>query len=499
MYRSFIEDILEKNDIFENFLNFTLEDLKFDLDINNIIKYQEEVNSNKHITDFFIKILKNIKFFTYESFLEILNNNCQHIKNISLDEHNRLFLYFDISAYKKSNFFYTVLTYLKLKREGVNIEKIITDINSFNTEATDPELKYYLIVCDDVSYSGEQLFGHLSYGMIKFNPNTHIFINLIAYTNKAFSNFASDFYDINSAPKNNNRQLVIGSGVERVNNNMKNIFIELTDSVDENEMLLNIDIFNLYQIDINNEIFTKSIVKKEKIFEMQNLKSIILLFQKYPDEASVYQHLCFLRHFNCEYTLNLYNLLNKLNVSFHKDILTNLDDLFNYLQNLILARNTKELNMLDSENLKILHLIITNRFVKEMPSDIRTNDSIMNKINELFKVKVIEKPNNIFSSDIKKVDFSDGTYGIKSIDTTYKNEYSSINYLSDGDFCKSISIIPFYKNIEYFFIKGYEEEVKRNFRTRFPAYIKSIYDSPSDEIYKKYLKYKKKYLLLKKI
>ena len=51
------------------------------------------------------------------------------------------------------------------------------------------------------------------------------------------------------------------------------------------------------------------------------------------------------------------------------------------------------------------------------------------------------------------------------------------------------------KNIEYFFIEGYDEEVKRNFRTRFSIYINNLY---SGGIYKKYLKYKKKYLLLKK-
>ena len=498
MYKKFLDDLVKKNDIFYNFLDYNLEELKFNIDFDNIINYQIEVDSNKHITDFFLNILDQIKFYSYENFLSILNKNWDDIARISSDENNRLFLYFDVSDYKKSNFFYTVLTYLKLKQDGIEIEKIITDIYSYNTEASNPELKYYLIVCDDVSYSGEQLAGHLSYGRIKFNPNAHIFLNLIAYTDTAFKSFASDFYNFNIrfSPNNNKEQLVIGNGVEKgVNNNMKDILIELTNSEDETKMLINIDLFNLYEIDINKEIFTKNIIKKKKIFEIKNLKSMILLFQKYPDEASVYQHLCFLRHFNCTYTLNLYNLLNKLNVRFNQDILINLNDLFNYLLNLILARNTKERNELDSINLDILNLIVTNSFIEEMPVDLRTNDGIMNKINELFEAKIIEKPNNDFSGDIKKLNFSDGTYGIKSINTPYKNDHSSINYLSNGDFCKSISILPFYKTIDYFFIKRYQEESAINPRTKFSTYISNLY---SDEVYKKYLKYKKKYLLLKK-
>lgn len=105
MYKKFLDDLVEKNDIFDKFLDYSLDELKFNIDFDNIINYQIEVNSNKHITDFFINILDQIKFYSYEKFLSILNTNWDDIARISSDENNRLFLYFDISVYKKSNFF----------------------------------------------------------------------------------------------------------------------------------------------------------------------------------------------------------------------------------------------------------------------------------------------------------------------------------------------------------------------------------------------------------
>jgi hypothetical protein len=63
MYNNFLDQVI-KNSHFKQFLNNELDELKINFDIDNINLYQHEVNSDKHITDFFIKILKKSNFLS---------------------------------------------------------------------------------------------------------------------------------------------------------------------------------------------------------------------------------------------------------------------------------------------------------------------------------------------------------------------------------------------------------------------------------------------------
>ena len=490
MYKNFLDKVIE-DPIFDAFLNYKLDEKKYSLDIDNIVKYQEDVKSNKHNTDFFLKILEKSAFLSYEMFVEAINLNCSQIKEISEISTNKIVLYLDTGAYKKSNFFYTVLTYFKLNQLGITIDGIINDIKKYNGYIKDTVNKYYLIICDDVSYSGNQLLGHLYIGKEKFKDNANIYLNIIGYTQKAYNTFALDFNEIDIVypPKNNAEQLIIGKGAKLLNNNMEDIIKELT-----NNNIYNIELYNHYDLEINSENINNSVIEKKIIFPLNDLETAIILFQKYPDYISTYQHLCYLRHYNSKYTLNLYNLINLFEIELDSYLnFSNMNDLILQIRELLTKQNKLESKIILFNKLES---IIEPAFKNDIPPEDLTQDLIMSKINGLFVIPIIEKPETI-TETVKYISFTDESIGIKSINTVYMQN-TKIKFSDSGDFCKQISINSFYQHIPYFFIDAIKRQSLEDLRA-----LNALNDLDAfiinADYKKKYIKYKEKYIKYKKI
>lgn len=522
--KSTILDFLEQNkDILENFDNGDLPKDKFiDFDIDNLTKYMEQTECNSKPIQLFIDIIKSCKIYDYRRFIDTFRTNTDHILEIynmietipTTQAYTKVKLNFICNniPLKKSNFFYLLYSLFLLKEKGldlnnenVNFYYYIKDIQTFDDDTLN-----LCIISDDVSYSGSQISNLL---IINDPTNfTHekspmkIFLNIVAARNTA-QNMIRRILENYTKPED----LIYARGVELLTGEEKfdsvaKILKEKLNISDEeiskygaidmkkfNSIIeKKIQIYNNYSISFRekkyrNGIVTQIYVSINPSTDLINLDTIqesgIILFQKYPDFISAYQHLCYLNPFTNKYTLNIFNLLEyfqikiddirllDLLITYKKknkpiDIRTVLDDLF-------------EISQLSYEVQRTIKTQL--RGISRYRNNYENIDKHFIKINKIFNKDIIEtckKP-----VDVKTIPNTE-------IISTLFGKYGNFN-LDDKNYCNDI-IPPFYKKINWI------SSIPIGNDTRLSDLLSNL---PAEEskYYKKYLKYKHKYLQLKNI
>lgn len=487
--------------ILDNFLNGSVYNgLNYEFDHVNLDKLNKNYKCNNHITNLFTSIIKKSKLFKHSDFVKAYNKNVKDIIRISKISKTYIYIICPNNDIKKSNFFYTLLTYYLIKNkatiEGIfyNLQEFNNHIKTLPVEETD---KILAIISDDVSYSGSQLASFFS-GKYVIDKRVYIYFNIVGYQEKA-----QKLIEERSRGLIDRSKLIFGAGSTFIQNQLfnrtENIIQNILNLDDVDKVYQHLELYKLYKFNLSKDVLKSKVESHEIIKAEEIYNSAIILFQKYPDSLSTYQYLCFFNFIETDYTLNMFNLFKSLELS--PDILLNeyeqpilkksftLGDLLkiilNKLDKIILKSTNPELT--SKMKLKKINIesILHNTYLN------KSNNDIIDILNNSLGVKFIEKCNNLSTdTSLKKIKFKDGV-GITSIKGPYNEKLSSTININTGrikfDICTKFSIRPFYKEVPIFISSA--STARPIFGT-----VKKIVET---YFKKKYLIYKKKYLSLK--
>ena len=286
----FCYEFLNQNlDFFDDLKKY---DKDISIDTSNLEHY---IHCNNNYSPFFSlmkQILEQVRYISCDEFINITNSNIDEICELINDDYEPVLIMTDANI-NKSNFYYNFYLLYHLKKRHIIIKYIYSNLYDLfdyedikNTIKCKISKKIIFIICDDVSYSGQQLAEHLTTGgEINLHNKNKIFLNIIALLPTAIETIKMFFQDIE-------RDLIIPKKV---------ILIKDTDSCSSIERCL-INIFGKnYRNDLNlmdcyvlnkgkaiGEIFITKLFDDmtfgpDYVSRNSINISLVYLFQKYPD------------------------------------------------------------------------------------------------------------------------------------------------------------------------------------------------------------------------
>lgn len=525
--------------------NFLKENFKKYIDIQKKLKVNIEQQLN--ILD---KIYENIIYIPIDKIVAILDSNIMELKTTYKD-YNHILVLSKYAVPTKSNFFfylyflhryefltgerikfvinsiYDVSNYEKCDKNIITYSDEIPIEFNFNKLNVDKNKKNLLIFCDDFSYSGKQLTENFNlnentYGKsLKYDNNTFIFLNIIgAMKNTAIKLFNTIvpnniIIPINAKiiPENTQTNDNIYSIINKLcaeNNKIRiynrQSFLTLLDFILEH------DIYRIIEGKNQNTKKSEYYFMKGELgmiyTDIDKFKlSLVYLDFKYPDAISTLSTFCkYDLYNNNEYYLN-FNEFKKLifeNVNINGIIYPMVSgyDLIKILYdnpfiNMILPE--KDYNNKDIINESILESINKDpKLISKYPWLIKydkISDEDLNTLEFIDKKKKYLKLINNFgillnTSEDQKNNFIDEEQILKKIDNSLL-------------FCNEVSIIPFYKSINYsnMNISPNKKNIlisnNKNIYTNYIEYNIKILKNKICVVQSKYNKYKNKYLEIK--
>ena len=495
---SFCYDFISQNHAIINDLKQY--DIDYSQNIQAIRDFVESQQCCKKYFQFIERMLNTTKYVSCDEFIRILSSNIIEIVNLA--QTNELILIITNESILKSNIFYSLYTLNKLLEKDVKINHIyekLEDIieeqeNIFNLKSSLCIRKNAIIIfCDDISYSGSQLAEHINdinmyytldqkdkhsgYGyaveysdkgydkQLELNPNIQIFLNLIGILPTAHNLIKSQF--------KNTTQLIIPiaticfSGIVTLDQLIQ-------DEASKQQLTIN-------QFLKLNDCYTLNRIKKSIILESQfttHLRfnrpsttelSLVYPFNKYPDGISTYSRLCFIKYFDNLLTLNVDMFINTFSIY---------STTFSNENNIDLKQLMEKFKIEDAESL--------------------VND-IISKYEDSEKIK-----------DIKWIDSCGISTNVNNFINTNGNWFKSLNVFNDdkdyitnfqGDCHIGKSVIKsFYHFLSYkmssFTINNRDSILQ--IKQKNDKFTKNTKYLLNNSYKKKYLKYKNKYLQLKK-
>ena len=464
--------------------------VQYDVDHSqNITEITSFVNSQTCCQKYYCIIktlLDATQYISNSTFITILNHNFDEIVDLVTNQNYEPILITTQESLTKSNIFYSLYTLQKLRERGIILTHVYSKIidildgnqgeqNLKHELGIDTDKNILIILCDDISYSGTQLGKHINespfgvpnyypgynfYEKRKLNNRIRIFLNIIGLLPEARRVVTSQF--------NNQSNLILPQHIISFTGN-----ITVNDVIEKNardngltkNMFLKL--FDCWVLNRTaNSIILESKFIKENLFNNDELTSLSLVypFQKYPDALSTYSKLCYIKNFNKMITLDVDNFITKFNITpekFCQKISDGID-----LKTLL-----RQLEIPNSD------AIVMNIFSNY--DDLK----ITGEINWLKNCGEIINPLNFTNKQ--------GTW-FRSMNN-FKSEQK---YLSDfnGACNTSSGITSFYKNIPIT-LDGVTNILFKDL-----SQIHELLNQPQpqQETLKKYLKYKNKYLYLKK-
>jgi len=494
---------------------------RYSLYTKNLERYKRYVKCNSKLIDFYITILNEMKMFECPDFLTALNENLNHI----IELHSagwELNLILTEEPLKKSNVYYSLLFLKMLLTRGIEVNQIYFTTSDFLDHNLSNGKKTIGILCDDVSYSGTQLAEHINDKIsltnirlasrgdtrykLRLNADTKIFFNLVAFLPKAqntvFGQFISD------------DNYIVGRGTTLITESddfhkARKVFSKIL-SIDESlsnsgffrEFKKKMNLYHSYYFNPDTLTFKKidvlGLIHTKEFLQL----SFVILFQKYPDVVSTYPNLCKMnRIIGNSIILDIDKLFELTGIT-EDEFLTKVQDRNSFSIHHLLEDKTdftdkKWVDQItenkDNERLLLLNV----DFLKKCVSSTK-------KQNLEMKIKVLNK-NSIREN--------------KKIIPTLKGEYLEGSYVKDENYCEVKGVQPFYKKLVYHYESDF---LDANFTMNTllshvnPESSRVYFDDPLDltppsspspfityeegfenKYYKKYLKYKSKYLALR--
>lgn len=344
---------------------------KIDLNyINQILQSKLSQQEKAHYKLFkFILEKANEEYISSNQIIDIFTKNCEHIKKLlkmtdKFGKTKKLVLFVPINSTRKSNFWFTLFFKKFLEEKNIVFDYMIDNLErvsslQIHNEFTNHEKEHYLVViCDDISYSGQQLTDNIIYNKVTsptyLSSQVNLFLNLLGYSDNAKKRI-EDGGKMRSA-----NTLFFGEGSKyplikisaKFNENQVNNILYLKvieDTVSENNedknsgtlalvgLLLN-DVFCVKNI-LNTICFRSQICNLIKYYETisKEIKdrngSLQYLPFKYPDSLSTIDNMCRLSRLQNEVIFRVDRLINYIN---YDDLnLSEVDKLYIFAKKLI--------------------------------------------------------------------------------------------------------------------------------------------------------------------
>lgn len=438
--------------------------------LENLKYYDTDHSINKNILNEYIskqtcsikyysliqKMLESVKYISCDEIIKILNKNIDEICNlIDCKERKYIPILITTDSYlKKSNVYFTLYFLYNLKKKGKYIDYIYEDIKVILLNSEDPQWikdnildydsnnppHFLFIICDDITYSGNQISSHfepkLSYGKDKFKiaDNIHIYLNFIAFLPQAIIKIKSVIESKNLIIPKNSIQINKNDSCSSVNQFIKNNNI-------------NKKLYDSYIIIKDGNKY--SLVSQLDNYLYNPKASLVYPFYKYPDHVSTFTNICFVKNMNS---------------------------------------NIKVLNV---DNFNKYFEIDDNSFIENFNDDLEV--FIINIIKDENKVKnIIYQISEYWDENICRISWIDKCKNVicdDNIKLINNGEYKNFNKYNDVSKCYYV-IKSFYHNINYKY-KNIEIDRLDNFSDILNNNTKKNY-------YNKYIKYKNKYFKYKK-
>lgn len=327
----------------EKFNNLIQYDINHSQNIDNIRTFVESQTCCRGYFNFIKSMLEAVQYVSCDTFIRILNLNMDEIVKLVKTQNYEPVLITTDDSLQKSNIFYSLYMLKHLRDKGVIINYIYPFVKSVS-EPPDvsknllndrgdikiPEIpldkKVLLILCDDISYSGTQISGHINksslgvpnyypdYGLfnkIVLNSRIKFFLNVVGLLPPAYNLIRIQFTDLSN--------LIIPTSVIRFTGNLS---VDDIIKLKAREFGLTIENYKKLN-DCWVLIRTGETIKLESKFSAENSLnsqssaelSLVYPFQKYPDGLSTYSKLCYIKAFNGMLTLNIENFLREFNIT----------------------------------------------------------------------------------------------------------------------------------------------------------------------------------------
>jgi hypothetical protein len=324
---SYLYEIIDENFDFINDLSAHDNNSTFSLTpIDDYIKRQP--CATNYYT-FIKKFLSNMTYVTCKEFIDIIDKNINDLIKL-IDSGAIPILILGHSQLVKSNSFYNLYFLNELRKKGHLIHYAYDNVNSvlaLNDEYTDirdelgidKDKNIILIYCDDISYSGDQLskqiapydknlaFSRIDGGKpaMILNPKIKYFINLVGILPIALTRIREEFANNNLIVPTNIikfeglcttvRAALVSCGEYR-----KNDCIILTKSTDNEIKISSMLDYYFMKYEVRSTIQTNM------------LSSLVYPFHKYPDAQSTFGNLCRIKGIkNNEKIINVEKFINK--------------------------------------------------------------------------------------------------------------------------------------------------------------------------------------------
>ncbi len=306
----------------------------------NMHKIDEYIQTCNHPFFKFIKLAaEKSTYIDKNTFIHKYAENANEIKQIIHDkEYVGAILLLNTETVDKSNFIFTLYMYTLLKHIDVNVEFIL--LNKWKKNNTYPLslTKYLLVLCDDVSYSGDQLISSITLDIrIQKNiSNANLYISIVAISERAYNKIQNLIYDKSGGftqytlffPSNRIkidytvqkliRELITNKNLQDyVFNGEYDSYKKLAENSNEYKNLTNvsnIDEIMMFDMIILHRKHNELEYSLYKLFAERSVlyTTFTYIFYKYPDWISTFYYLC-----GYHYSDNLYD---------YRTVLTNINN-----------------------------------------------------------------------------------------------------------------------------------------------------------------------------
>ena len=443
-------------------------------DIDTINDFIEKQEHCKKYFELIGDLLKASKYISAREFEDILQKNVDEINDLVERYGYELILIIPNDIFIKSNIFYS-LYFLQLlfKKHGKKINYICTKFKDIMNETIlcdeikDKEKLF--IICDDISYSGTQLTSYVIEFfdiMPKYETKSKLYLNLVGLLPQSIlliEGSLLEFFIKKQITMSIDEFLIYPSNCIKISEHddsacfrqflINRMIKEGYDDTSDKNIELYINKINCYKLIISNTFliqeFRPSLINWG--YPSHKNKSLIYSFQSYPDDLSIFKKLCYIET-PVDYIIDLDKLLEEINLP-----ATEFFRIFGIMK----------------KNIELNTVLLKAKYPPV-------------KIKELFdELNLIFKENKLI--DLKWLKL----YNQASFMPTIQNgNYSNFQY----KICELV-IPKFYKLLEY---NGFAEANYKKENLLDLLKIESIRIYNIDGL-NKYIKYKKKYLQLKKI
>lgn len=479
---------------------------------NGFENYIEQINKNeasKFLTESLttlLKAYKNNEYIGMGKIIDILDKNIEELLS-SYNDYVHILIFGNNSTSEKSNLFLTLYFIKEYNKKSIkqikHIFQTVHNVFNYNLDSIDihediknkydPSKKYLIIICDDFTYSGTQIYQSLNdniNNLKSYKDNINIYINIFGYTKYAKERL------LTIGKKENGDLIHFPSNAYSNNDNNYNIIGSLNNITFSYEELLVIS-GNGSFTDDNDEVKIKKLQEK------------INKFKNFLKKNTIYK------------------------VIYENGIITNVikGDFYNYYTNLIDKGKEKHIshvyldfkypdylstvgNLCNFEILTDGYYIDTNLITEQILTD------VINRKYESINALVLLQPDIIkqyihnideSSCGVVNIDIIDKSADGKEIVTTKKiipfTDIDLINTKFDSDnykiLCNNKLIEPFYKKstFKYKNLDNVEIETYYEIYTVYQMYKNKLLKDKVDTLNKqctklenKYYKYKTKYM-----